>query len=129
LPASTATSLDSDEQQVIQRLEGEWSWHGASLVNELRANTSRLLSVSVHTEFARLDLLAQDALALATSILQFDSQRLDITPLSPNERKGTSPTDLAVSRLVNQTSRTASFWTDLIMTLGALSSFRGRPRD
>jgi hypothetical protein len=26
--------------------------------------------------------------------------------------------------LVNQKSRTASFWTDLIMTLGALSSFR-----
>jgi hypothetical protein len=29
--------------------------------------------------------------------------------------------------LVNQRSRTASFWTDLIMTLGALSLFRGTP--
>lgn len=33
---------------------------------------------------------------VATSSLQFDSEKLDITPLSPSERKRTSPTDLAV---------------------------------
>jgi hypothetical protein len=62
LPGSTATNLDAHEQQIIQRLESEWSWHGAALANDMKAYASRLLAVTVHTEFARLDLLARDAL-------------------------------------------------------------------
>jgi hypothetical protein len=55
--------LDSNEGRIVQRLEGEWQWHGAELVNNLKAFSGRLLAVSVHTEFARLDLAAQNALS------------------------------------------------------------------
>lgn len=63
LPPSENTSLDSNEGRIVQRLESEWQWHGAELVNNLKAFSSRLLAVSVHTEFARLDLAAQNALS------------------------------------------------------------------
>jgi hypothetical protein len=63
LPPSTSTSMDSNEQRIIQRIESEWSWHGAELINNLKAYSARLLGVTVHTEFARLDLQAQNALS------------------------------------------------------------------
>jgi hypothetical protein len=62
LPATDAQSLDSIEQQITQALESEWSWNGADLINNLRAYAARLIAVSVQTEFATLDLLAQNAL-------------------------------------------------------------------
>src|SRR5258706_2683209 len=62
LPPSTSTSMDSNEQRIIQRIESEWSWHGAEFINNLKAYSARLLGVTVHTEFARLDLQAHNAL-------------------------------------------------------------------
>ena len=62
-PTRDSTSLDSVEQRIVQKLQSEWSWHGAELVNNLKAYASRLLGVTVQTEFARLDLVAQNALA------------------------------------------------------------------
>ena len=62
LPAADTQSLDSIEQQITQALESEWSWNGADLINNLRAYAARLIAVSVQTEFATLDLLAQNAL-------------------------------------------------------------------
>src|ERR1700704_4315600 len=62
LPATDTLTLDSNEQQITQALEAEWSWHGADLINNLRAYAARLIAVSVQTEFASLDLVAQNAL-------------------------------------------------------------------
>jgi len=61
-PASDSQFLDGVEQRIVQTLEGEWSWHGADLINNLRAYGSRLIAVSVQTELAKLDLLAQNTL-------------------------------------------------------------------
>jgi hypothetical protein len=63
LPHRDSSSLDGNEQQIIQKLESEWSWHGASLINNLKAYASRLLGVTVQIEFARLELIAQNALS------------------------------------------------------------------
>ncbi|MCP9629466.1 hypothetical protein NML43_20440 [Rhodopseudomonas palustris] len=62
-PATGSQSLDGVEQQIIQTVESEWSWHGADLINNLRAYGARLIAVSVQTELANLDLLAQNTLA------------------------------------------------------------------
>ena len=62
LPKSETNSPDSTEQQITQALEAEWSWHGADLVNNLKAYAARLIAVSVQTEFATLDLATQNAL-------------------------------------------------------------------
>jgi hypothetical protein len=62
-PSTDTQSLDSVEQQIVQALESEWTWHGADLINNLRAYGSRLIAVSVQTELVNLDLLAQNTLA------------------------------------------------------------------
>lgn len=63
LPPSNATTLDSVEQQITQALEGEWSWHGGDLINNLRAYASRLIAFSIQTELANLRLKATNTLA------------------------------------------------------------------
>ena len=62
LPATDTLSLDATEQQITQALQAEWSWHGADLINNLRAYAARLIAVSVQTEYAALDLVTQNAL-------------------------------------------------------------------
>ena len=62
LPASGSEALDAIEQKIIHTVQGEWSWHGEELINNLRAYASRLIGVSVQTEFARLELKARDAM-------------------------------------------------------------------
>jgi len=62
LPGTDTFTLDSTEQQITQALQAEWSWHGADLINNLRAYAARLIAVSVQTEYAALDLVAQNAL-------------------------------------------------------------------
>ena len=62
-PSSEAQSLDAVEQKIVQTLESEWTFHGSELINNLRAYASRLIAVSVQTELANLDLLAQNTLA------------------------------------------------------------------
>jgi hypothetical protein len=59
-PSSDLQSLDAVEQKIVQTLESEWTYHGADLINNLRAYGSRLIAVSVQTELVRLDLLAQN---------------------------------------------------------------------
>jgi hypothetical protein len=63
LPTSDAVTLDATEQQITQTLEGEWAWHGAELINNLRAYAARLIAFSISTELANLRLEAQNTLA------------------------------------------------------------------
>jgi len=62
LPPSSSSGLDAIEQQVTQALESEWAWHGAELINNLRAYAARLIAFSVSTELANLRLTAQNTL-------------------------------------------------------------------
>jgi hypothetical protein len=62
-PSADSQSLDGIEQKIIQTLESEWTYHGSDLINNLRAYSSRLIAVSVQTELANLDLLAQNTLS------------------------------------------------------------------
>ncbi|UFZ03138.1 hypothetical protein LQG66_28440 [Bradyrhizobium ontarionense] len=62
-PSSDSVPLDAIEQQITQTLEGEWAWHGAELINGLRAYAARLIAVSVSTELENLRLGAQNTLA------------------------------------------------------------------
>jgi hypothetical protein len=62
-PSFDSQSLDAIEQKIVQTLEGEWTYHGSDLVNNLRAYSSRLIAVSVQTELANLHLLAQNTLS------------------------------------------------------------------
>lgn len=62
-PATDTQSLDGMEQQIVQTLEGEWTWHGTDLINNLRAYGSRLIAVSIQTELVNLDLIAQNTLS------------------------------------------------------------------
>lgn len=63
LPPSNSVTADAIEQQITQALEGEWAWHGAELINNLRAYAARLIAVSIQTELANLRLNAQNTLA------------------------------------------------------------------
>jgi hypothetical protein len=63
LPAATSSQLDGIEQQITQAIEGEWTWNGNDLINNLRAYSQRLIEFSVSTELARLDLIAKNTLA------------------------------------------------------------------
>ena len=63
LPDSKAQQPDAAEQAVIQRVLSEWTWQGGAFLNELRAYASRLAQYSIHSEHARLRLLAQNILA------------------------------------------------------------------
>jgi len=62
-PSPNSQSLDAVEQKIVQTLESEWTYHGSDLINNLRAYSSRLIAVSVQTELANLDLMAQNTLA------------------------------------------------------------------
>src|ERR1700722_13710388 len=62
-PSADSQSLDAVEQKIVQTLEGEWTYHGSDLINNLRAYSSRLIAVSVQTELVNLDLQAQNTLA------------------------------------------------------------------
>src|SRR5262249_6657420 len=62
LPSSETETLDAIEQKVVQTIESEWAWHGDELLNNLRAYASRLIAVSVQTEFARLELTARNTI-------------------------------------------------------------------
>ncbi|WP_315777823.1 MULTISPECIES: hypothetical protein [unclassified Bradyrhizobium] len=63
LPPSDSVTLDAVEQQITQTLESEWAWHGAELINSLRAYAARLIAVSVSTELENLRLAAHNTLA------------------------------------------------------------------
>src|SRR5207237_204208 len=63
IPPSSATAPDAVEQQIIQRIESEWTWQGGELINNLRAYTQRLIGYSVDSEFSRLEIQAKDTLA------------------------------------------------------------------
>jgi hypothetical protein len=62
IPPSDAVTLDAIEQQLIQRIESEWTWQGGELINNLRAYKQRLASYTVHAEFTRLVVRAKDTL-------------------------------------------------------------------
>ncbi|WP_441252102.1 hypothetical protein AB8A28_09210 [Tardiphaga sp. 71_E8_N1_1] len=62
LPASDVFVLDAVEQQITQSIESEWSWHGAELINNLRAYAARLVEFSVQTELANIRLMARNTL-------------------------------------------------------------------
>jgi hypothetical protein len=63
LPPSNSSEPDAIEQQITQALESEWAWHGAELINNLRAYAARLIAFSISTELANLRLNAQNTLA------------------------------------------------------------------
>ena len=62
-PAADFEAFDFVEQNIVQNLESEWTFHGSELLNNLRAYNSRLIAVSVQTELANLDLLAKNTLS------------------------------------------------------------------
>jgi hypothetical protein len=62
IPPSNTSAADAVEQQVIQKIEGEWAWQGSELVNNLRAYAQRLIGYSVASEFTRLEVQARDTL-------------------------------------------------------------------
>jgi hypothetical protein len=62
-PSANTTTLDSVEQRIIQRVESEWTWQGGELINQLRAYATRLVGYSVQSEFVKLHIKAENALA------------------------------------------------------------------
>jgi len=62
VPSANASAPDAIEQQIIQKIEGEWAWQGGELVNNLRAYAQRLIGYSVASEFTRLEVQAKDTL-------------------------------------------------------------------
>lgn len=62
LPPATSDAFDAVEQEIIQKIESEWTWQGGELVNNLRAYATRLIGCSVEAEFETLRLQAQSAL-------------------------------------------------------------------
>src|SRR5262245_24656138 len=62
IPSANANAPDAIEQQIIQKIEGEWAWQGGELVNNLRAYAQRLVGYSVASEFTRLRVKAKDTL-------------------------------------------------------------------
>jgi hypothetical protein len=63
IPPSDASTLDAIEQQIVQKIESEWTWQGGELINNLRAYKQRLASYGVQSEFTRLVVRAKDTLA------------------------------------------------------------------
>jgi hypothetical protein len=63
IPPSDASGPDAIEQQILQRVESEWTWQGLELINNLRAYRQRLISYTVESEFTRLVVQAKDTLA------------------------------------------------------------------
>ena len=63
VPPADASAPDAVEQQILQRVESEWTWQGLELINNLRAYKQRLISYIVESEFTRLVVQAKDTLA------------------------------------------------------------------
>lgn len=63
IPPSDAAAPDAFEQQILQRIESEWTWQGGELINNLRAYRQRLISYRVESDFTRLVVQAKDTLA------------------------------------------------------------------
>lgn len=79
LPDGNDQVLDSVEQEIVQRIESEWTWQGGELINNLRAYAARLVGYSIPAEFLNLRLAAGDALAkLHTASLR---ARAELGPL------------------------------------------------
>ncbi len=79
LPETSEDVFDSVEQEIIQRIESEWTWQGDELINNLRGYASRLIGYSILAEFEKLRLAASDALAtLRTASLR---ARAELGPL------------------------------------------------
>jgi hypothetical protein len=62
IPPSAASTPDAIEQQIIQKIESEWTWQGGELINNLRAYKQRLASYEVASELARLVVHAKNTL-------------------------------------------------------------------
>src|SRR5262249_30276968 len=62
MPRSDASTPDAVEQQIIQKIESEWTWQGGELINNLRAYKQRLASYGVQSEFTRLVVRGKDTL-------------------------------------------------------------------
>ena len=63
IPPPDADAPDVVEQQILQRVESEWTWQSGELINNLRAYRQRLTSYTVESEFTRLVVQAKDTLA------------------------------------------------------------------
>jgi hypothetical protein len=62
IPPSEASTPDAIEQQIIQKIESEWTWQGGELINNLRAYRQRLASYEVASELTRLVVHAKNTL-------------------------------------------------------------------
>lgn len=62
-PPSSATGIDAIEQQIVHRIESEWSWQGGEFIQQLKAYAQRLIAYSVAAEFTRLEIRAKDTLS------------------------------------------------------------------
>lgn len=63
IPSATSGAFDANEQDIVQRVISEWTWHSGELLNQLRAYATRLVGYSVESEFQRLRLIGNNALA------------------------------------------------------------------
>jgi hypothetical protein len=63
IPPPEASAPDAVEQQILQRVESEWTWQAGELINNLRAYRQRLTAYAVESEFTRLLVQAKDTLA------------------------------------------------------------------
>jgi len=63
IPPPDTDAPDAVEQQILQRVESEWTWQSGELINNLRAYRQRLTSYAVESEFTRLVVQAKDTLA------------------------------------------------------------------
>ena len=63
IPATTASSFDSVEQAIRQKIVAEWTWQGEEFLNQLAAYSNRLAQYSIHSEHQRLQLQGADAIA------------------------------------------------------------------
>jgi hypothetical protein len=63
LPSSDNEALDNVEQEIIQRVEGEWLSQGDAFLTEVRAYDARLASLSVRAKAEELRLAAANAMA------------------------------------------------------------------
>jgi hypothetical protein len=127
-PSADSQSLDGVEQKIIQTLESEWTYHGSDLINNLRAYSSRLIAVSVQTELANLDLLAQNTLARlreASHRAEAELGPLRETYLSRREELGDFR---AAHRLKRAARNPARRWTTfglLFLLIGVESGLNG----
>jgi hypothetical protein len=63
IPSTNSSAPDAVEQQIIQKIESEWTWQGGEFINSLNTYRQRLVGYSVAAEFSRLVVQAHDTLA------------------------------------------------------------------